>query len=216
MADEPNDLQPVDDTPPTDPPADPPVGKDGTPFDPDRAQRTIEKLRDELKQAKLTAKERDDLAARVKEYEDSQKSELERAKDAEREASERAKQATEKARNANLKAALYDKAADLGIGSPSLALRALDRNKLEWDDEDEPANLAAVLEALLEEEPLLKATPKKRTPSTDAGGGAGNGEPPTLTQEQLEAARALGYDNPAEYAADMNLKTLDDWTARKR
>ena len=193
------------------------TGKDGTTFDPDRAQRTIEKLREELKAAKLTTKERDDLAAKVKEFEDSQKSELEKAQEAAKEARDRAKVATEKARNANLKSALYDKAADLGIGSPSLALKALNRSKIEWDDSDEPSNIEAVLEALLEEEPLLKATPKKKTASTDAGGGAGGGEPPQLSQEQLEAAGLLGYKDPAEYAADMNLKTLADWNkARAR
>ena len=193
------------------------TGKDGTTFDPDRAQRTIEKLREELKAAKLTTKERDDLAAKVKEFEDSQKSELEKAQEAAKEARDRAKVATEKARNANLKSALYDKAADLGIGSPSLALKALNRSKIEWDDSDEPSNIEAVLEALLEEEPLLKASPKKRTPTTDAGGGAGSGEPPQLSQEQLEAAAELGYSDPAEYAADMNLKTLADWNkARAR
>lgn len=216
MSDDPNlNPDPADsDDPPADPPADPPVGKDGTPFDPDRAQRTIENLRAELKQAKLTAKERDELRDRLKEYEDAQKSELDRAKDAEKEARDKAKQATEKARNANLKAALYDKAAELGIGSPSLALKALDRKKIEWDDDDEPANLGDVLDALLEEEPILKAAPKKQTASTNAGGGAGSGDPPKLTSEQLEAARLLGYDDPAEYLADMKLKTLDDWNRR--
>src|SRR3990167_483456 len=162
------------------------TGKDGTTLDPDRAQRTIEKLREELKAAKLTTKERDDLAAKVKEFEDSQKSELEKAQEAAKEARDRAKVATEKARNANLKSALYDKAADLGIGSPSLALKALNRSKIEWDDSDEPSNIETVLEALLEKEPLPKATPKKRTPSTDAGGGAGRHEPPQLSQSELE------------------------------
>src|SRR3990167_8421690 len=177
------------------------TGKDGTTFDPDRAQRTIEKLRAELHAAPLTPQARAALAAPVTEFEDSQKSELEKAQEAAKEARDRAKVATEKARNANLKSALYDKAADLGIGSPSLALKALNRSKIEWDDSDEPSNIETVLEALLEEEPLLKATRKKKTASTDAGGGAGGGEPPQLSQEQLAAAAELGYSDPAEYAA---------------
>lgn len=217
MSDAPN-VQPDPVDPPTDPPADPPapdLGKDGTPFDAERAQRTIETLRAEIKQAKVASKERDELAARLKEHEDAQKSELDKAKDAEREAHDRVKNATEKLRNANLKGALYDKAVEHGIGSPSLALKALDRKKIEWDDDDEPSNLDEVLVALLEEEPLLKASPKKKTVSTDAGGGSGSGEPPSLTQDELEAARLLGYTNPADYAADKELKDINDWEKRR-
>lgn len=209
------DLVPVD--PPADPPADSadPPPADPEPFDQDRAMRTIRNLREKEREGKLAAKERDDLAARLKEYEDAQKSELDKAKDAEKDARDRAKVATEKARNANLKAALYDKAADLGIGSPSLALKALDRKKIEWDDDDEPGNLAAVLEALLEEEPLLKASPKKKTASTDAGGGAGGGEPPQLTHDELEWAAKTGL-TPDEYVefrkTDFNIQ---DWEKRR-
>lgn len=213
MADEPN----LDPDPAVDPPTDPPVDPDPDPepFDQERAMKTIRALREKEREGKRVAKELAEIQGKLKEFEDAQKSELDKAKDAEKEARDKAKLATERVRNANLKAALYDKAQELGVVSPSLALKALDRKKIEWDDSDEPANLEPVLEALLDEEPALKATPRKKTPSTDAGGGVGGGEPPKLTAEQLQAAKDLGYTDPAEYIADMNLKTISDWTARR-
>lgn len=205
---------PGDPAPPADPPEDPPVVDIDDAFDKDRAMNTIRNLREKEREGKRVAKELADIQARLKEYEDREKSEVDRAKDAEKEARDRVKNATEKLRNANLKAALYDKAQELGIGSASLALKALDRKKIEWDDEDEPANLATVLEALLEEEPVLKASPKKRTASTDAGGGSGNGERPALTQEELEWAAKTGM-TPDEYAASKSIENVNDWNSSR-
>ena len=57
---------------------DPPKGKDGTAFDPDRAQRTIDRQTAELKELRAAAKERDDLAARLRAIEDKDKTDSEK------------------------------------------------------------------------------------------------------------------------------------------
>jgi hypothetical protein len=55
------------------------VGKDGTPFDPERAQATIEKLRQEAKEAKALAKRLAELEAKEEERKMAELSDLEKA-----------------------------------------------------------------------------------------------------------------------------------------
>ena len=149
------------------------------------------------------------LAARLREIEDAEKTELQLARDRAAELEQAHAQATERVRAANLKAAVYDLADSLGLASASLALRAVDRAKVDWDDGDAPTNIQDLLAELAEEEPALKAKQPK-TPRTNATGGAGGQEPPALTAEQLEWASKTGM-TPDEYRQAMSLRTLTDW-----
>lgn len=71
-------------TPPQQPPAGtgagapPETGKDGTAFDAERAQRTIQQLRDEVKAGKTAAKDLEAAQTKIREYEQAQLSETER------------------------------------------------------------------------------------------------------------------------------------------
>ena len=178
-------------------------------FDKDRAMHTIRTLRQEVRQYRAQAKQSADLEARIRQFEDAEKTELERAQARAAELEQAHAAATEKIRAANLKAAVYDAADDLGLASASLALRAVDRHRIDWDDGDAPTNLHDLLTELAEEEPALKAkTP--RTPRTNATGGAGGQEPPALTAEQLAWAEKTGM-TPDEYRQAMSLRTLADW-----
>lgn len=178
-------------------------------FDRDRAMHTIRTLRTEVKQFRAQAKDAAALAARLREIEDAEKTELQLARDRAAELEQAHAQATERVRAANLKAAVYDLADSLGLASASLALRAVDRARVDWDDGDAPTNIQDLLAELAEEEPALKAKQPK-TPRTNATGGAGGQEPPALTAEQLEWASKTGM-TPDEYRQAMSLRTLTDW-----
>lgn len=186
-----------------------PAADDGDVFDRDRAMHTIRTLRQEVRQYKSQAAQSAALEQRLREIEDAEKTELQKARERAAELEQAHAQATERVRQANLKAAVYDIANDLGLASASLALRAIDRDKLDWDDADAPTNLHDLLTELAEEEPALKAK-TARTPRTNATGGAGGQEPPALTAEQLEWAARTGM-TPDEYRQAMNMRTLDDW-----
>lgn len=218
MADDPNNPPagdpPANDppAPPADPPADPPAPDE---WDKERGMATIKALREKEKEGKAAAKERDALAARLKEYEDADKSELEKAQQRAAELEAKEKQWAAEKRETNLRLAVFEKASELA--SPGLAIAALQRDgNVTFDDNGQPENLDEALAALLEREPLLrgKAAPKP-PPQLDGGGGGGGGEPPALTAEELQAAETAGM-SPEEYAALKDVKTLDDFTAAKK
>jgi hypothetical protein len=138
----------------------PEKGPDGQPFDAARAMTTIEKLRDEIKGLKGTAKERDDLATRLREIEDKDKSEAERnaskAADAEKKLSE-----TEgRLRSMAIRVAVAESAAAAGIAPENVkaALRLLDADAIALDGDGEPKNVEATLKALVKEYPILAGT----------------------------------------------------------
>lgn len=107
---------------------------------------------------------------------------------------------TLKLRRANLKAAL----ADEGITGQQAkaAMRLLDG--VEYDDDDEPSNLAEALEAAeaVYGKATVRGTAKPKAPAADggAGGSTGDGQGPRLTADELEYAKKFGM-SPEEYAA---------------
>ena len=173
------------------------LGKDGTLFDPERAQRTIEALRLENREAKRLAKERDELAAKLKEHEDAQKSDLEKAQSriAELEAQQSDLELAQQ--ESRIRLAVLTEAGRAGIAEPELALGVLDRSLLEFDASGAPTNAELVLAGLVERYPLLKASPGAgRRPAPGLDGGDGAVRPPGVqpTAEQLEAAKMQGMD----------------------
>lgn len=203
---------PAVDPPATDPPKSEPADE---PFDKDRAMATILKLREAEKAGKSAARERDDLAAKLKEYEDREKTDAQ--KQAERlaayEAQER--QWAEERRVMNLRIAVLAKQGELGIIDPELALLALDRSKIEFDKEGQPQNVTEALTALLEAKPILKgkaATPV--APNVNPGAGAqDSGTPPSLTPEELVVAKMAGM-SPEDYAKAKGANTITGWQTK--
>ena len=181
-------------------------------FDKDRAMATINKLRDEVKASKADVKRMAELEEKLTGIENAQLSDQERVAK-ERDALAAEKTAWEQERQAtNLKLAVYAQAVPLGIVDADLALAALDRSQVEYDEAGAPKNIADVLLTLLEAKPILKgsAVGASGTGSTNAGGGQGGGKAPSLTAAELEAAQKLGM-TPESYAAMRDVNTVGDY-----
>jgi hypothetical protein len=177
---------------------------------------TITKLREAEKQGKAAARERDDLAARIKAIEDAKLSEQEKqTRELAALQAEKAAWATERREHA-LQIAVYAQQAELGITDPDLALLALDRSKVEFGADGKPTNVTEALNALLEQRPILKGTAKAPTaPRIDSGAGTHAGGPtPPLTSEELAVARAAGM-SAEEYAMAKTATTVTDWQTKR-
>jgi type I site-specific restriction endonuclease len=127
----------VDETTTTTGGTEPQAGKDGTPFDAQRAQATIDALRNEIKAGKATAKEAEALKARLKEIEDKDKSEVERLAGSAKEASEKLTASEKRARDLAIRLAVAETATSIGISGASVkaAVRLLDHGALTFDED---------------------------------------------------------------------------------
>lgn len=204
-----------------DPGDDPNEGDPGDAFDRDRAMATIRKLRAEVKDAKAQAKRVDELEKKLQEREDADKTEEQRR--AERLAALETEQAesTRKLRDLRLQLAVHERAAELEIADPALAVAALDRAKVAFDDDGDPTNLDEILKATLDRHPALKASGTggssggggvRKSGGTDGGSGGTGSQGPSLTAEELDAARAMGM-SPERYAAFKGGRSIDDLRA---
>jgi len=184
-------------------------------FDQERAMATIRKQREEVKTYKAQAKEAEALRNRLQQIEDADKTESQRLTDQVADYQQREQTWAAEKKDTSLRLAVSERAQELGITSPRLAVAALkmDGTTIEWDNEDNPTNLDDVLAELIEREPGLKGTPAPpRKPATNAGDGGKEGPPPALTAEELEAAVRFGK-TPEQYAALKDVKSFDDWTS---
>jgi hypothetical protein len=143
---------PVGDSPNGD---DPPTGKDGKPFDADRAQRLIDQQRDEIKALKATSKELADARARLKEIEDKDKSEVERLAGSAKEASEKLTAAEARAQDLAIRLSVERAARKLNFIDEDDAYRLLDRKAVEMDEGGEPTNVEKLLADLAKAKPHL-------------------------------------------------------------
>jgi hypothetical protein len=153
------------------------AGKDGTPFDAERAQRTIERQREELKAAKAQAAEAEALRAKVAEFENAGKSEIER-KDAEiaqaREkttaAEQRAAELEGRYKTALIRQAVEREAVKAGAIDADAVFALIDRSTLQVGDDDAVMGADKAVEAFAKARPhLFKAT--------DTGAGNGGYKP---------------------------------------
>lgn len=180
--------------------SEPQVGKDGQPFDASRAQRTIEQLRDELKAAKITAKEAEALRTRLKAVDEEKLSETERLASRAQEATEKLSAAEQRAADLALQMSVERAARKLNFIDEDDAYRLIDRKAVEMDDDGDPKNVEKLLTDLAKAKPhLVKA-------EGDDGQQATNGArsvPPTpkpagrpsndeRAQRDLEGLRATG------------------------
>lgn len=190
-----------DDPPTGDPPAgdNPPTGRDGTPFDADRAQRTIDAQRDEIKALKAAQKDLAAAQARLKEIDDASKSETERLASKATEAEQKLAAAEQRAADLALRMAVERAARKLNFIDEDDAYRLLDRKAVEMNDDGEPTNVEKLLTDLAKAKPhLVKAEDgdkdaKPRTekvPSTPKPNGRTSSS--DVVRDEVERMRATG------------------------
>lgn len=195
-----------DDPEPTDPepaPADDPAPEPEPEGDPegaaklgDAGKKALEAMKAQRAEAKKTAaaekKRADELARQVAEFQDRDKSELEKATTKAERLEEQAARATKRAVLAEVKAAAAQ------FADPEDAAAFLDLTAYTSDDgEIDTEAISADLDALLERKPHLRrpaVEQKKPAPKPDPGQGARPATPPTdfrtATRDELEAELA--------------------------
>lgn len=201
--------------PPAEPaaPADPPADQ----WDHERGMATIHKLREELKEARKTGSRVGELEQKLREYEDANKTELERAQQRAAELEQEKTTWQREKRATDLKLAVYGRQTSLGIADADLAIAALDQSQVEWGEDGQPSNLDELLTDLLDRKPLLKtgSVGTKPPPSSDGGAGSGTQPPPSLTAEEVEFANQQGI--PLDrYARMKAVGSIDDWREATR
>ncbi|MFG3488549.1 hypothetical protein [Streptomyces sp. NPDC047972] len=174
-----------DDPDPADPPTpDPAADPAADPADPepdgadqlgDKGKQALDRMKAEKAEARRAAaaekKRADDLARKVAEFEDRDKTELDKATDKAQRLAEQAEKATKRAVIAEVKAAAS------AFADPEDASAFLDLASYANDDgEIDTDTIAADLEALLERKPHLRRVapeaPKPPAPKPDPGQGA--------------------------------------------
>jgi hypothetical protein len=142
----------------------------------------VKKLRAE---AAAHRKEAAEAKAKLKQREDAELSELEKAQKERDEAKATADTANAKVRDALLKATATAEAVKLNIIDPELALLAI-RDKVTFSDDGEPENVTDVLAQLVKDKPHLvgeKSTPGAGGTGTNPAGGKGA----SITAESLRS-----------------------------
>lgn len=176
--------------------ADKPLGADGKPFDPERAQRAIGAAREAERKAKSEAKELREAKAELDKLKEKDLSESDRLKKKVEELEGKVTTADGELKEARLLreiARSKTKTVD-----PDAALTFL-KGRVEYED-GKPQGVEDALKALLEEKPYLKGKPS--APSVDGGSG-GEEAKTSLTAEQAQMAQMFGM-KPEEYAAWTN------------
>jgi hypothetical protein len=163
----------------------------------DKGKQALDRMKAEKAEAKRTAaaerKRADELARKVAEFEDRDKTELDKATDKAQRAAERADRATKRAVLAEVKAAAA------AFADPEDAAAFLDLTSYASDDgEIDTDTIATDLEALLEKKPHLRRqapeSPKPPAPKPDPGQGPRPTNPPadfrTASRDELQAELA--------------------------
>ncbi len=131
----------------------------------DEYERMIAELRKENASARVKAKELDDLRKQIEEEKLSEKERLERRlAEAQKEREQALVRAQEGIVNAEIKAEL----AAQGLRNPKLA-RLIDRERIEFDDNGNPTNIADLIADVLKEMPELKGQSQQSRPASSGG-----------------------------------------------
>lgn len=148
------------------------TGADGQPFDAARAQRTIETLRAENKNLKALSKQLEDAQARLQEIEDRDKTEVEKAAGRATTAEQKLSETEARLRAMTIRVAVAETASAAGIGPENVkaAIRLLDTDSLELDDDGQPKGMEAALKALVKEFPMLASESPDRVRTVPGDG----------------------------------------------
>lgn len=140
-----------------DPPKDSTTGPDGKPWDPDRAMKTIETLREEARIGKDAVRERDELKAKVEEFEKAKLSETEKLQRERDEAIARAEKAEGALSARDMTTLIEAAAAGAGAkaGRAGAVARLIDRSAVQTNGDGKPTNLDDLIKAARTEAPEL-------------------------------------------------------------
>jgi len=117
-------------------------------------------VKDRLKRERAQFADYADVKKKAEEYDKltaSQKSEIDKAVEKAKVAEEKITKVQEKLRTKNLSLAVITAARELKIEDHETAQLYLERDGIDFDDEDEPIDIEAKLKALLKRKPSLKA-----------------------------------------------------------
>ncbi len=148
--------------------------EEGEPTSESFSREYVERLRSEAKNYRLrlrgAEKELEEVKAKIKEYEDAQKSEIERLTEErarlERELYERERIIAE----LNVKTKIKDEAVKMGIIDPDAAYALIDLSSIEIDD-GEVKDVRRALEKLVKQKPYLLGEVGSETPPPTPGAG---------------------------------------------
>lgn len=170
------------------------TGKDGQQFDAERARRTIESQRATERELKARLKELEPLAARARELEDAQRTDLEKAQAKADAAEQRATEAEARARQALVRSAVMVELGKQGAANPARIFALVDQAGLEISDDGTVTGADKAVERLLKDEPYLKAAASANghggPPQTPRAAGPPSNE--QVIEEKVAALRASG------------------------
>lgn len=157
-------------------------------FDPDRAMHTIRTQREEIKALKQTAKGSAELAAKLKEFEDRDKSDGEKTAERLAELERTISSKDERIQQLTLQGAFSKVGREAGALYPEDLLKLVDLSKVEFDEAGNPKNLTELVEALKVDRPVLFGQSKPG--SADLGARSPtSGSGPSMDDRLRQAAR---------------------------
>lgn len=175
-----------------DPGKDPKTGKDGEPFDAERAKALIDKLRPFERASKEQAKRIAELEAKLKEHDDAKLSETEKLQ-AQLSALEAEKATWERERREFVvRQAITTAATTAGALYPDALWKLVDFASLEFSDDGQPTNADKTVEEVKERYPALFGSSKPGSADGGPRGGATGGDKPNMND--LLRAAATGKE----------------------
>lgn len=159
---------------------------------PDEAQEAIRLASKQAGSEAAKARKRAQAAeAKVAEFERANLSESEQAAQRLKDLETERDQAIKRAKQQSLRAEVVATATKLEFRNPSIAMKMIDLDDIEFDDQDNPTNVADVVAGLLEAEPYLSSKAVKQNASADGGSGRHQQTAETLTMTE-RIRRAAG------------------------
>lgn len=135
----------------------------------------------------------DALAEKAKAVDEAEKAKMsaeERAQVAAKEAAEKASAATERLRKANLRSEVAYHAADANAADIDTVL-ALVKDRVQFDDDDNPVDVKKLIAEILKEKPFLVKSDGKFTTTAD-GGARNSADRSNMTMGEVMAQRQAG------------------------
>ena len=175
-----------------------------------------ERIERELAKERKKYADYDDLkaqAAKLKEKEDAEKSELEKLQGQLADEQAKRAEAEQQAQERLMQAKVLVQAKELGFRNAGIAWQLVDVSPLSVGDDGQVVGVEEALKTLAEEHPYLLE--KVSAANIDATAGKGQrAQPIRLTPEQASAAEELNM-RPEAYAALMGARNLDDYRKLK-
>lgn len=172
----------------------PAADDDDEAWDPERARATIRRLREQEREAKRLRQITNEQQQKLRQWEDQQKTDMQRMQDRLAEAEREREQAVAQARESTLRMAVAQEAGRLDIIDPDAAYKLMDMSYVQIDDSGYVSGVEDALKELIKLRPFLK---NQNVPKRSGGEFGGNGaQESDLTREKIDD---MAQNNPAEY-----------------